>query len=144
MSLQDPSSKMSKSDPDENGYILLLDDEKAIRRKIKRAVTDSLGLVSFNEEQLGIRNLLNLYQAFTNETIDSIVGKYEGKGYGDFKEDLAEIVVEGLRPIHDKYDYLMKNKDFLEKVYREGAEKASHKAMKTLRKVYKKIGFVEK
>lgn len=143
MSLQDPTSKMSKSDPDENSYILLLDDEKTIRRKIKRAITDSLGVVAFNDEQLGMRNLLNLYQAFTNEDIDAIVGKYHGRGYGDFKEDLADIVVEGLRPIHEKYDYLMKNKDFLEKVYREGAEKASYKAMKTLRKVYRKIGFVE-
>ncbi len=142
MSLQDPESKMSKSDSDENSYILLLDDEKTIRRKIKRAVTDSLGQVSFNNEQLGIKNLLNLYQAFSKEDIDSIVKKYEGKGYGDFKEDLGQIVVEGLRPIHEKYDYLMKNKDFLEKVYREGAEKASYKAMKTLRKVYRKIGFV--
>lgn len=144
MSLQDPSSKMSKSDSDENAYILLLDDEKAIRRKIKRAVTDSVGLVAFNDDQLAMKNLLNLYQAFTNEEINSIVARYDGKGYGDFKEDLADIVVEGLRPIHEKYDYLMKNKDFLEKVYKEGAEKASYIAMRTLRKVYRKIGFVEK
>ncbi|MBU5439042.1 tryptophan--tRNA ligase [Tissierella sp. MSJ-40] len=144
MSLQNPDSKMSKSDPDENGYILLLDNKDAIRRKIKRAVTDSLGEVRYNDEQLGLKNLLNIYSTFSKEDITTIVNRYKGTGYGKFKEDLAEVVVEGLSPIHEKYDYLIKNKDYLEKVYKSGAEKAEYQAMKTLRKVYKKVGFIPK
>lgn len=144
MSLQDPESKMSKSDKDQNGYILLLDDADTIRRKIKRAVTDSIGIVSYNDEQLGLKNLLNIYSAFTLESIDEIVERYEGVGYGKFKEELAEVVVQGLAPIHEKYNYLMKNKDYLESVYKSGAEKAEYQAMKMLRKVYRKIGFVQR
>lgn len=142
MSLQNPEAKMSKSDSDENGYILILDDKDAIRRKIKRAVTDSLGLMSYNDDQLGLKNLLTIYSIFSNEEISNIVNRYEGQGYGQFKEDLAEVVVEGLSPVHDRFEYLVKNKDYLEKVYKEGAEKAEYQAMKTLRKVYKKVGFI--
>ena len=142
MSLQNPEAKMSKSDPDENGFILILDSEDAIRRKIKRAVTDSLGVVAYNDEQLGLKNLLDLYSIFSNEDIPSIVARYEGEGYGKFKNDLAEVVVEGLSPIRERYEELIKDKDYLEKVYKAGAEKAEYQAMKTLRKVYKKVGFI--
>ncbi len=142
MSLQEPSSKMSKSDSDENGYILILDDKDAIRRKIKRAVTDSLGLMGYNDEQPGLKNLLTIYSIFAKEEIPQIVSRYEGQGYGKFKEDLAEVIIGGLSPIQEKYDYLIKNKDYLEKIYKEGAEKAEYQAMKTLRKVYKKVGFI--
>lgn len=142
MSLQNPEAKMSKSDQDENGFILILDSEDAIRRKIKRAVTDSLGVVAYNDEQLGLKNLLDLYSIFSNEDIPSIVARYEGEGYGKFKNDLAEIVVEGLSPIRERYEELIKDKDYLEKVYKAGAEKAEYQAMKTLRKVYKKVGFI--
>lgn len=142
MSLQDPTSIMSKSDKDPNTHILLLDDPATIKRKIKRAVTDSVGIVSYNNEQLGIKNLLDIYSAFTGERIEDIVSKYQGEGYGKFKGDLAEVVVEGLAPIQEKYNYLMNNKDYLEKIYKEGAEKASYQAMKMLRKVYKKVGFL--
>ena len=142
MSLQNPGSKMSKSDSDENAFILILDDKDTIRRKIKRAVTDSVGIVSYNDEQPGLKNLLNIYSAFSNESITSIVNKYDGKGYGSFKEDLAEVVVNGLAPIQERYNNIIKDKDFLEKVYKEGAEKAEYHAMKTLRKVYKKVGFL--
>lgn len=144
MSLQNPESKMSKSDQDENASILILDNKDAIRRKIKRAVTDSLGVVAYNDEQLGLKNLLTIYSIFSNEEIPQIVSRYEGQGYGKFKEDLAEVVVAGLSPIHEKFDYLIKNKDYLEKIYKEGAEKAEYQAMKTLRKVYKKVGFIPK
>lgn len=142
MSLQNPESKMGKSDADENGYILLLDNKDTIRRKIKRAVTDSIGVVAYNDEQLGMKNLLNIYSIFSGEEIPAIVNRYEGLGYGKFKEDLAEVVVEGLNPIQEKYNYLIKNKDYLEGIYRLGAEKAEAKAIKTLRKVYKKVGFI--
>lgn len=144
MSLQDPMIKMSKSDSDENAYILILDDKDSVRRKIKRAVTDSIGEISYNDEQLGLKNLLNIYSAFSNEPISEIVNKYSGQGYGKFKEDLAEVVVEGLAPIQEKYNYLIKNKDYLEKAYKEGAMKAEYQANKTLRKVYKKVGFIPK
>lgn len=144
MSLQTPESKMSKSDEDENAYILLLDDPDAIRRKIKRAVTDSIGVVAYSDDQPGLKNLLNIYSVFGNKNVESIVKDYEGAGYGKFKEDLAEVVVEGLRPIQEKYNDLINNKDYLEEVYKKGAEKASYASYKTLRKVYKKIGFIQK
>lgn len=142
MSLQNPGNKMSKSDSDENGYILLLDKPDAVVRKIKRAVTDSIGEVKYRDEQPGIKNLMNIYSIFSGESIESLEVKYEGEGYGKFKDDLAEVVVEGLRPIQRKYDYYIKNKDFLEKIYKEGAENAERVARKTLRKVYKKVGFI--
>lgn len=144
MSLQDPESKMSKSDENENGYILILDEPDAIRRKIKRAVTDSIGEIKYNDEQLGIKNLINIYSAFSGDSIEEIENRYEGVGYGKFKEDLAEVVIEGLMPIQEKYKEIINNKDYLEKVYREGAEKANYIANKTLRKVYKKVGFIQR
>jgi tryptophanyl-tRNA synthetase len=142
MSLQNPISKMSKSDNDENAFILILDDKDAIRRKIKRAVTDSLGVVQYTDEQPGLKNLLNIYSVFSSEDIATIVKRYEGLGYGKLKEDLAEIVVNGLDPIQKKYRELMANKDYLEKVYRDGDEKAEYHARRTLSKVYKKVGFI--
>lgn len=142
MSLQDPESKMSKSDSNEDAYILLLDKPDAIRRKIKRAVTDSKGVVAYNDQQKGLKNLINIYSSFTDEDVETIVARYDGKGYGVFKNELAEVVVEGLRPIQDRYHDLINNKDYLEKVYKSGAEKAEYRAMKTLRKVYKKVGFI--
>lgn len=142
MSLQNPEYKMSKSDENENGYILLLDEPDVINRKMKRAVTDSLSEIKYRDEQPGIKNLINIYSAFTGESVEEIVNKYEGKGYGKFKGDLAEVIIEGLRPIQEKYNDYMNNKDYLEKVYKNGAEKAEKVARKTLRKVYKKTGFI--
>lgn len=135
---------MSKSDADENAYVLILDDKDSIRRKIKRAVTDSLGVVAYNDEQSGLKNLLTIYSIFTKENIEDIVSRYEGQGYGKLKEDLAEVVVEGLSPIQEKFNDFMNNKDYLEKIYKEGAEKAEYQAMKTLRKAYKKVGFISR
>ncbi|HZK33036.1 MAG TPA: tryptophan--tRNA ligase [Tissierellaceae bacterium] len=142
MSLQNPESIMSKSDRDENAYIRLLDHKDVIDRKIKRAVTDSLGKISYNDEQKGLKNLLNIYSIFSQEEITDIVKKYEGEGYGKFKNDLSQVVIEALTPIQDKYNDIRNNKDYLEKIYKEGAKKAEYTSMKTLRKVYKKIGFI--
>lgn len=142
MSLQNPESKMSKSDPDENGFILLLDSSDVIRRKIKRAVTDSIGVVAYNDDQLGLKNLLTIYSIFSGEDINAIVEKYNGKGYGIFKEELAEAIIEGLRPIQERYNEIRNDSEYLEKVYKEGAIKAEYQAQKTLRKVYKKVGFI--
>ncbi|HCX63493.1 tryptophan--tRNA ligase [Sedimentibacter sp.] len=144
MSLQEPLSKMSKSDSNENAYILLSDDVDLIRRKFKRSVTDSIGVVKYTDEQPGIKNLLNIYSKITHKPYSEIVADYEGKGYAQFKEDVAEVVINELRPIQEKIDYLLKNKDYLEKIYQSGAEKAEATARKTLRKVSKKVGFLPK
>lgn len=144
MSLQEPDVKMSKSDENPNSYILLLDEPEVIRRKIRRAVTDSLGVVAYNDKQNGLKNLINIYSEFTGESVEEIVEKYEGKGYGDFKSDLAEIVVEGLKPIQDNYKKIRDDREFLEEVYGEGAKKAQFKSMKMLSKVYRKVGFIPK
>jgi len=133
---------MSKSDTNDNSYILLSDDDDSIRRKFKRAVTDSLGIVKLSDDQPGVKNLLGIYSKITGESVDNVVQKYEGKGYAEFKEDVAEIVVNELRPLREKRDDLLKNKDYLEEIYRKGAEKAENVARKTLRKVYKKVGFI--
>ncbi len=144
MSLQEPSSKMSKSDDNANGYISMLETPEIILSKIKKSVTDSVGIVAYNDEQQGIKNLINIYSSFTGETPAKILENYEGKGYGDFKKDTAEVISEGLRNVREKYDYLMKNKDYLEQIYSNGANKAEKKASRTLDKVYKKVGFVAK
>ena len=124
MSLQDPTSKMSKSDPNENGYILLLD----VRR---------------GEGKEGVENLMSIFSAVTGKTMDEIEAEFDGKGYGDFKSAVAEAVVEELRPIQEKYNELMSNKDYLQQVYRQGAEIANRVAMKTVSKVYRKVGFIQ-
>ncbi len=144
MSLQEPTKKMSKSDENENAYILLVDDADTIKRKIKRSVTDSLGVISYNDEQAGIKNLLEIYSKLSNKTIEELVSMYEGKGYGVLKEDLSEVIIESLRPIREKYLDLLNNKDYLETVYANGANRAEKVARKTLRKVYKKVGLIER
>ena len=144
MSLKEPTKKMSKSDENENAYILLIDDADTIRRKIKRSVTDSVGIVQYSDEQPGIKNLLNIYSKLSDKSIDEIVTMYEGKGYGDFKADVAEVIVEALRPIRERYEEILKDKEYLESVYAKGAQRAEAQARKTLRKVYKKVGLIEK
>lgn len=144
MSLQEPNKKMSKSDENENAYILLIDEPDTIKRKIRKSVTDSVGVISYNKEQAGIKNLLDIYSKLDNKSIDELLSIYEGKGYGVLKEDISEVIIESLRPIREKYLDLLNNKDYLEKVYAEGAKKAESQARKTLRKVYKKVGLIEK
>ncbi|HRC81462.1 MAG TPA: tryptophan--tRNA ligase [Sedimentibacter sp.] len=144
MSLQDPESKMSKSDSNENSYILLTDKPDVIMKKFKRSVTDSVGVVNYSDDQPGIKNLINIYSKITNMKPDTIVSNYEGKGYARLKEDVAEVVIEELKPIQEKIDYLLSNKDYLESVFRMGAQKAEATAIKTLRKVQKKVGFIQK
>lgn len=142
MSLQEPQYKMSKSSSDKDSYILILDSEDETRKKIKKAVTDSVGVVNFTDEQPGIKNLITIYSSLTGKTPEDIVKMYEGKGYGEFKSDVAEVVVEGLRPIRTRFEEIRNDKEYLEKVYREGAQKASFLGTKTLRKVHKKMGFI--
>jgi len=143
MSLGDPSSKMSKSDPD--GCVCLLDKPEDIMRKFKRAVTDCEAAVRFDKENKpGISNLLTIYCAATGKTMEEAEAEFAGQGYGVFKPAVGEAVVELLRPIQDETKRLLSDKAYLEKIYTEGAEKASYLANKTLRKVYKKIGFIAK
>ena len=145
MSLTTPENKMSKSDKDPGGCIYLLDKPEDILRAFKRAVTDSDTVVRYDpENKKGVSNLMTIYSAATGKTLEEIENEFTGKGYGDFKLAVGEAVVELLRPIREKTEDLLKNKDYLVSVYREGAERASRTAYKTLRKVYKKVGFPER
>ena len=144
MSLQDPTSKMSKSDPNPNGYIWILDEPDVIRRKIKKSVTDSDGVIEYREGKDGINNLLSIYGAMTGLTPMDAAKEFEGKGYGVFKESVSEVVIEALAPIRSKFNELSENKDYIEKVYKEGAEKAACLANRTLAKVHRKVGFIDR
>lgn len=142
MSLKNPEKKMSKSDTDQNAFILLFDDEETIKRKISKAVTDSFANFDYNDEQKGLKNLINMYIAFSNKTKDEIVLKYKNENYSVFKEDLGQLISDNLKDLREKYFEYIKDKAYLEKVMKDGAEKASYIANKTLRKVYKKVGFL--
>ena len=142
-SLQDPTKKMSKSDENQNSFISLKDDADTILRKFKRAVTDSEAKVYHSPEKPGVSNLMDIYSAVTGRTMEQIQAEFEGKVYGDFKVAVAEAVIEELRPIQQRFDELMKDKGELEAQMKIGAEKASRVADRTLRKVMKKIGFVQ-
>lgn len=142
-SLKEPNLKMSKSAGDENSYILMLDDPKTIERKIKRAVTDSEANFCYSDNQPGLKNLINIYSAFSKDPIEKILQTYQGDSYGQFKLDLAEVIIESLRPIQEKYNKLISDKPYLEEVMAKGASKATYMANKTLNKVYRKVGFVQ-
>ena len=145
MSLTTPTSKMSKSDHDQNGCVYLMERPEDIARKFKKAVTDSdtEHCVRYApEEKPGVANLMSIYSACTGKTFEEIEREFDGQGYGAFKPAVGDAVVEMLRPIREEAQRLMKDKAYLESVYREGAEKAEYIANKTLRKVYKKVGFV--
>ena len=142
MSLQDPAKKMSKSDENENAFIIMLDDPDTVRRKIARAVTDNMGVVKYSDEQPGIKNLISIYSTISGMTPAEIEEKYEGQGYAKFKSDTADVIVGELEPIQKRFKDYMANKDYLESIYKAGAEKAGKAAYKTLRKMYKKIGFI--
>ena len=141
MSLQDPGSKMSKSDENANSYILLLDPPETIMRKFKRAVTDSEAVIRYDvKNKPGVSNLMSIYSSVTGKTLEQIENEFEGKGYGDFKTAVGEAVVETLRPIQEEYNKLMESKDYLQDLMKKGAEAAGRIAGKTLSKVYRKMG----
>ena len=147
MSLTNPTAKMSKSENEDTGRVLLMDDPNVIMKQFKRAITDSdtENCVRYDKENKpGVANLMTIYSAVTGKTYEEIESEFAGKGYGAFKPVVGEAVVEHLRPIREESLRLMKDKAYLESVYRAGAEKASYVAEKTLRKVYKKVGFVAK
>ena len=145
MSLAEPTKKMSKSDENPKAYISLLYDFNVIAKKIKSAVTDSEGIIEYRENdetKAGVNNLLTIMSAVTGNSIEKIVSDYNGKGYGDFKADVAEAVVEHIKPIRQRYDELSEDKAYLVDIYTKGAERANRIAQRTLNKVYKKIGFI--
>lgn len=144
MSLQDPTKKMSKSDENVNGFVAVLDKPDDIMRKFKRAITDSEACVRSAEGKDGVNNLMGIYSCVTGLTNEQIEKEFEGKGYGDFKTAVGEAVVEHLRPIQERYADYIKNKDYLEKCYTDGAQKALAISNRTLNKVMKKVGFIPK
>ena len=144
MSLQDPTKKMSKSDENPNASIYLMDDPDTIIRKCKRAVTDSEAQILYRDEQPGVKNLIDIYSACTNKSQQDVVKEFEGRGYGDFKMAVGEAVVSVLKPLQDEVARLEKDKAYIDSIIKNNAEKANYYAMKTLRKVQKKVGFPER
>lgn len=141
MSLQDPTKKMSKSDPLEKASIYLDDSEAVIRKKIASAVTDSDGIIKYDEvNKPGISNLLNILSCCTNKSISDLETEFEGVGYGEFKKAVADAIITLLMPIQEKYEKILADKDYLNKVLDDGARKASYFARKTLSKVKRKMG----
>ena len=144
MSLQEPTKKMSKSDENVNASILLMDDPDTIIRNFKRAVTDSGMEIRYTDDKPGIQNLINIYTCITGKTIEETEKEFDGKGYGEFKLAVGETVVGRLKPLQDKFYELQKEKDYINHVIKENDEKAAYFANKTLRKVQKKVGLIEK
>ena len=145
MSLTTPESKMSKSDKDQNGCVYMLERPEDIMRKFKKAVTDSDVCVRYDPAaKPGVSNLMQIYSVTTGRSFDEIEREFAGHGYGDFKAAVGESVVELLRPIQEETARILADKAYLQSVYRAGAEKAAHMANRTLGKVYKKIGFIDR
>ena len=141
MALQEPTKKMSKSDENKNNTIALLDEPAVIMNKIKRAMTDSDNEVRYSEDKPGIRNLIDIYCTVTSKSIQEAEKEFANTGYGTFKKAVGEAIVANLEPIQQKVKELEKNQDYINDVIKQGAEKASVLAQRTLQKVQKKIGF---
>ncbi len=140
MALDDPTSKMSKSAPNEHSRISLLDEPGKIKKSIMKSTTDSEGIIRYDiAEKPGISNLLSIYSVLADKSVTDIVKQYEGKGYGDFKKDLVEITVEALKPIQEKYKEI-RNSEELITVLKDGAERANAIAEKTMVRVRKNFG----
>ncbi len=140
MSLQDPARKMSKSDPEET-YIAILDDPDVIRRKLKRAVTDSLGQIHYDpENQPGVANLMSIYGALKGVDMTQVERDFEGMGYGELKNGVADVIIAELSPLQAEYRRIMADKAYLQQVLSNSAERAAHIAQRTLDKVYRKVG----
>lgn len=140
MSLDDPKVKMGKSESSANSRIELLDDTETIRKKIKKAVTDSGSEIEYSDEKPALKNLINIYSAFSGKTPKEIVEMYKGKGYGDFKTDLAEVIIEYLEPFQQRFNAL--SDEDVVKILKDGAQKVSVLAEKKLREVKRKVGFI--
>ena len=142
MSLQDPTRKMSKSDPNPKGTIYLTDAPETIMKKFKSAVTDSEMCVRYAEGKDGINNLMTIYSDVTGDSLEKIESDFAGKGYGDFKKAVGEAVVAELEPFQKKYNEIIADKQYLKECQQKGAEKALRVSSRTLGKVMKKVGFL--
>ena len=143
MSLQDPTKKMSKSDPNPKASVALLDTPDDIRKKFKSAVTDSEAKVRYADGKDGINNLMTIYSCYTGKEFDEIEREFDGKGYGDFKLAVGEACADALAPVQARFRELMADKAYLEEIMKKGAAEASYYARKTLSKVQRKLGFVQ-
>lgn len=143
MSLQDPTAKMSKSDPDANSAVYLTDTDDQILKKLKRAVTDSGTEVTYEDAKPGVKNLITIQSALTGRTPEEIVTAYAGKQYGHLKVETGQIVIESLAPIRNEADRMVKDLTYLDGVLKRGAERARERAHRTLRFVYDRIGFIQ-
>ncbi|MDA3845069.1 MAG: tryptophan--tRNA ligase [Vallitaleaceae bacterium] len=141
MSLQEPTSKMSKSDENPNNFISLLDDLNVIKNRIKRAVTDSEKEIIYTADKPGVKNLLDIYSCSTNKAIAEIMPGFEGKGYGDLKKAVADALIAEIEPIQKRFQDIRKDKAYLDDIIKTNTDTAKYLADKTLRKVKKKIGF---
>lgn len=145
MSLQDPTKKMSKSDENEKNFVAIIDDAKKIEKKIKSAATDSGSEIKFDmENKPGVSNLLTIYSVLSGKTVESLEKDYEGKMYGHLKVDLAEVVIQKLKPAREKYEELMKNRDYLDQLLLSGSEAAAARAEATVKKVYETVGLIKR
>lgn len=142
MSLSEPTAKMSKSDDNDNGYVSLTDSPDVIRRKFRRAVTDSDTHVRLGKDKPAISNLLTIYSRFSGISIERIVEQFEGRGYGELKDCVADAVIAGLEPVQKRLREFSADKSYIAEALKRGAEQAAKRAEKTLSKVYRKIGFV--
>jgi tryptophanyl-tRNA synthetase len=144
MSLQDPTKKMSKSDENANACVFILDDKDTILRKFKRAVTDSDTEVCYREGKDGINNLMTIYGAVTGKTMDEITAEFAGKGYGDFKTAVGEAVADHLEPVRSEFARLIADKAYLTECMTNGAQQAYHLTSKLIRKIYRRVGFIDR
>jgi tryptophanyl-tRNA synthetase len=145
MSLQDPASKMSKSDDNAANYLALLDPPEVARNKIKRAVTDCGAEIAYDPDQRpGISNLVSIYGALSGQDFSAIQAAYAGRGYAPFKADLAEMVAEFLKPIQQEYGKVRRDRAYMHSVLKAGASEAARRSGRTMDKVYRKLGFIER
>jgi tryptophanyl-tRNA synthetase len=142
MSLQDPATKMSKSDPNQSGNIMLLDDEATIRSKVKKAVTDTAGVVKADDKGGAVTNLIHIFSGLSGNNTDEIEQLYSGKGYGDFKSDLTDLIVDKIGTLQRTFHALMADEDYLLKVLDDGAIRANEIAQQKLREVKQKLGIL--
>lgn len=144
MSLSDPTRKMSKSDENERATIFVLDEPEQIKKKIGSAVTDSEAEIKANPTKPGVSNLLTIHSSLSGKSINDLESHFLGKGYGELKAEVIELLTENLRPVRESYQELIKDKNYLDSVLQEGAQAAQKRAYKILSKVSRKIGLTER
>ena len=143
MSLQDPEKKMSKSDPNSNSFVLILDDPDTIVRKCKRAVTDADTEIRCSEDKPGVTNLISIYGVLTGKSDTEVEKEFDGKGYGDFKLAVAESIISAFKPIQVEYKRYLEDKEYVDQILKNGSEQAARHANRVVQKVYKKVGFLQ-